>query len=53
VRMNSWTAGIPRAGSGSAGSAQTMSSVINRAIASVSQPFQAAHVALDEPAQLL
>jgi len=42
VRMNSCTCETPRAGAGSAGSAQTMSSVTSCAIASVSQPFQAA-----------
>ena len=41
VSPRSCTAGTPRAGSGSAGSAQTMSSVINCAIASVARLFQA------------
>ena len=40
--MNSCTSATPRAGSGSAGSAQTMSSVTSSAIAAVSHPFQAA-----------
>jgi hypothetical protein len=42
VRMNSWTATIPRAGAGSAGSCQTMSSVSSGAIASASKSFHAA-----------